>query len=105
MGTPKKTKKYCHKTVFSRDLPGGPVPANAGDTGSIPGPGRDHMWQLSPCARTTEPACLEPVVQRREASGSPHTARGGPCSPHLEKARAQQRRPGAAKHKDVHLVF
>ena len=30
-----------------RDFPGGPVvkskPANAGDTGSIPGPGRFHM--------------------------------------------------------------
>ena len=29
------------------DLPGGPAvknpPANAGDTGSIPGPGRSHM--------------------------------------------------------------
>ena len=31
------------------DFPGGPVvgkpPANAGDTGSIPGPGRFHMSQ------------------------------------------------------------
>ena len=31
------------------DIPGGPVaknlPANAGDTGSIPGPGRAHMAQ------------------------------------------------------------
>ena len=30
-----------------QDFPGGPVaknlPANAGDTGSIPGPGRSHM--------------------------------------------------------------
>ena len=45
-----------------RDFPGGAVvknpPANAGDTGSIPGPGRSHMpvEQLSPCATTTEPA-------------------------------------------------
>ena len=61
------------------DFPGGAVvgkpPANAGDTGSIPGPGRSHLLQsnqahapqllslhsgsrepqlLSPCATTTE---------------------------------------------------
>ena len=33
----------------SRGFPGGPVvknpPANEGDTGSIPGPGRSHMLQ------------------------------------------------------------
>ena len=47
----------------SRDLPGGPVvknpPANAGDTGSIPGPGTKIPHALghrSPCATTTEPA-------------------------------------------------
>ena len=48
----------CHvdiKTVKKDDeretSPGGPVvknpPANAGDTGSIPGPGRSHMSQSS----------------------------------------------------------
>ena len=52
-------------------FPGGAVveslPANAGDTGSSPGPGRSHMlW--SNWAR----------------------------EPQLEKARAQQRRPNAA---------
>ena len=35
--------------TISRDFPGGTVvknpPANAGDTGSIPGPGRSHMLQ------------------------------------------------------------
>ena len=34
------------KTTVSRGFPGGPVvknpPANTGDTGSIPGPGRSH---------------------------------------------------------------
>ena len=39
------------------DFPGGSVvknpPADAGDTGSISGPGRSHM--LSPCTTTTEP--------------------------------------------------
>ena len=37
---------YDFKILF-RDFPGGTVvknpPANAGDTGSIPGPGRSHM--------------------------------------------------------------
>ena len=35
------------KNIMLRDFPGGAVvknpPANAGDTGSIPGPGRSHM--------------------------------------------------------------
>ena len=36
--------------IFNRDFPGGPVvknpPANAGDTGSIPGLGRSHRpWR------------------------------------------------------------
>ena len=35
--------------VMFKDFPGGAVvknpPANAGDTGSIPGPGRSHMTQ------------------------------------------------------------
>ena len=46
------------------DFPGGAVvknpPANAGDTGSSPDPGRSHSphvaEQLSPCTTTTEPA-------------------------------------------------
>ena len=37
------------KTDVSRDFPGGAVvknpPAKAGDTGSIPGPGRSHSLQ------------------------------------------------------------
>ena len=43
-------------------FPGGAVvknpPANAGDTDSIPGPGKipHALEQLSPCATTTEPA-------------------------------------------------
>ena len=40
-------KKKKNPTCITRDFPGSPVvknlPANAGDTGSIPGPGRFHM--------------------------------------------------------------
>ena len=56
-GGPKKKDKYISLKLFSlvqeiekeilRDFPGGAVvetpPANAGDTGSISGPGRSHM--------------------------------------------------------------
>ena len=40
-------KEFCFKIFSCWDFPGGAVvgnlPANAGDTGSIPGPGRSHM--------------------------------------------------------------
>ena len=62
------------------DFPGGAVvknlPANAGDTGSIPGPGRSHMpWSnearapqlLSLCSRVHEPQLLSPCVTTTEA--------------------------------------
>ena len=55
-------------------FPGGSVvknpPANAGDTGSSPGPGRSHMprisWARAPqllslCSRAREPQLLKPV--------------------------------------------
>ena len=51
----------CFKMAFP-GFPGGAVvknpPANAGDTGSSPGPGRfpHAVEQLSPCTTTTEPA-------------------------------------------------
>ena len=39
--------KHVHYKTYTRDFPGGTVvknlPANAGDTGSIPGPARSHM--------------------------------------------------------------
>ena len=43
----KTMTKYKHKYKHLLDFPGGAVvknpPANAGDTGSSPGPGRSHM--------------------------------------------------------------
>ena len=63
-----------------QDFPGGPVvknpPANAGDTGSIPSPGKFHVsGQLGPYATTTEPKRLEPVVHKRS-----HSNKAMPCS-------------------------
>ena len=101
-------------------------PANAGDTGSSPGLGRSHMLQsnkacapqllslhsrarkpqlLSQHASTTE-ACstgllLAPCSTTREATAmrSWRTAtKSSPRSPQLEKTRAQQQRPNAAKN-------
>ena len=49
-----------HPEGFPRGSAVKNLPANAGDTGSTPGPGRSHMWQskkarvpqlLSPCSR------------------------------------------------------
>ena len=93
---------------LSWGFPGGAVvenlPANAGDTGSSPGPGRSHMsrsdWarepQLlslrvwSPCSATREAAIVR----------GPRTAmKSGPRAPQLEKALAQKRRPNTAKNK------
>ena len=101
------------------DFPGGAVsknlPANAGDTGSSPGPGRSHMpWSnearvpqlLSLCSRAHEPQLLSPhattteahvpracALQQREATAmrSLRTAtKSSPCSLQLEKACTQQ---------------
>ena len=42
-------RRSTDSTTISWDFPGGTVvknpPANIGDTGSIPGPGRSHMLQ------------------------------------------------------------
>ena len=108
-------------------FPGGAVvrnpPANAGDMGSSPGPGRSHMprsgWARAPQllslrSRAREPQLLKPVCHNHwspctwslcSATGEA-TAMGGlrpatkssPRSLQLEKARVQQRRPNAAKN-------
>ena len=41
-------KGWVEEEMKMRDFPGGPLvnpPANEGDTGSIPGPGRSHMMR------------------------------------------------------------
>ena len=85
--TPKKTTKEAIRWTYQkpkvaqsrqqesidRDFPGGAVvknpPSNAGDTGSIPGPGRSHMLHsnqacvpqlLSLRSRAREPQLLSP---------------------------------------------
>ena len=87
------------------------LPANAGDTGLIPGLGRSHMPQsnlahepqlLSLRATTTEACVPRARALQREATAmrSPRTAmKSSPHSLQLEKARAQQQRPNVAKNK------
>ena len=107
-----------------RDFPGGTVvknlPANAGDAGSNPGPGRSHMLRnnkarapqlLRLCSRAYEPQLLSPrattteahmpraCALQREATAVHTVTKSSPRSPQLEKALAQQRRPNAAKNK------
>ena len=89
-------------------FPGGAVvgspPANAGDTGSCPGPGGSRVprssWAREPqllglrvwslCSATGEAAMV----------GGPRTVmKSGPRLPQLEKALAQKRRTNTAKNK------
>ena len=86
-------------------FPGGAVvgspPANAGDTGSCPGPGRSHMPRSD---KAREPQLLSlRVWSLCSATGEAARVRGlrtamksGPRSPQLEKALAQKRRPTTA---------
>ena len=73
-------------------FPGGAVvknlPANAGDTGSSPGPGGSHMsWSswvrapqlLSLCSRACKPQLLSPQATTTEAHAP------GACAPRQEK--------------------
>ena len=113
-------KKYTEWKKLDRDFPGDTVvknpPANAGDTGLIPGSGRSHMPQsneapvpqllsLRSTAREPQllkPTHLEPTLHNKEATAmrSPcTTTKSSPRSPQLEKANVQQRRPNAAKNK------
>ena len=98
-------------------------PANAGDTDSIPGPGRSHMPQsnkarvpqlLSLRSRAREPQLLKPTrlepvlrnershlnekpTHRKEEWPLLTATRESPCA--ATKAHVQQPRPNAAKNK------
>ena len=63
-------------TGFSGDSLVKNLPANTGDMGSIPGPGRSHVPHsnythasqlLALCSRTQEPQLLKPVRPRAQA--------------------------------------
>ncbi|KAJ8781738.1 hypothetical protein J1605_010722 [Eschrichtius robustus] len=104
-----KPQKSRSNIIRKHGFPGGAVvenlPANAGDTGSSPGPGGSHMPR-SNWAREPQPLSLRvwsPCSTTREAAivRGPRTAmKRGPRLPQLEKALAQKRRPNTAKDKN-----
>ena len=88
----------------ANDFPGGTVdktlPANAGDTGSSPSPGRFHVPQMLKPLRPRAGAPQEERPLQGEAY-TPQLERS-PHSPQRERARKQQRTPRTAKNKQTH---
>ena len=79
-------------------------PANAGDTGSRPGPGRSHMprsnWAREPQLLSLRIWSLCSAIREAAIVRGPRTAmKSGPRLPQLEKALAQKRTPNTAKNK------
>ena len=106
-------RSQVQSTIFGNSqkvetgLPYGPVvkhlPADAGDTGSIPGRGRSHIpWSNEVrVPHVLKPARLEPMLHRRshcDEKPAPATAEQPP-SPKREQACVQQQRSNAAKKK------
>ena len=76
--------------------------ANAGDTGSSPGPGRSHMprssWAREPQLLSLRVWSLCSATREAVIVRGPRTAmKSGPHLPQLEKALAQKRRSNTAK--------
>ena len=79
-------------------------PANAGDMGSSPGPGRSHMprsdWAREPQLLSLRIWSLCSATREAATVRGPRTVmKSGPRLPQLEKALAQKRRPNTAKNK------
>ena len=116
--------KHSYLRGNYRDFLGGAVvknlPANAGDTGSSPGPGRSHVtrnsWAhvpqlLSLCSRACEPQLLSPrATARAPTARAPHQEeplQWEACAPqqrvaptrHNYRKPARQWRPNSAKNK------
>ena len=72
---------------------------------SIPGPGMAAKSMCHNCRASApqllKPVCLEPVLCHKKSHHKKrsHHKESSPCSPQLEKARVQQWRSSAAKHK------
>ena len=86
-------------------------PADAGDTDSIPDPGRSHMLQsreaCAPPLANPEPDALEPVLRRK---GSPldekpvHHNQRAACSPQLETSPHSNEDPAQLKVKQQNKI-
>ena len=98
----------CGILKIKQGFPGGAVveslPANAGDTGSSPGPGGSRMprsnWAREPHLLSLCVWSLCSATREATAVRGPRTAmKSDPRLPQLEKALAQKRRPNTAKNK------
>ena len=90
---------YFNKNEVNLDLPSGPVvknlPANAGNTGWIPGLGRFHMLLSNSSQYAFAPRA--PALQKQKPpQWETHELQ-------LEKAHAQQWSPSTAKNKQIIL--
>ena len=110
----KQKQTHRHRKKTYGDFPGDPVlkslPADAGDTDSIPGPGESHTprgsWTLEPQLLSPCPTGLMGAQSLGSTTtevitmGSPRTAiKRSPHLPQLEKAHTQQGRPSTAINK------
>ena len=80
------------------------LPANTGDMGSIPGPGRSYMLQgnWASAAQLLQPARLEPVLYSKRSRRNEKPVHHNEEQPPLTTAtgvHAQQQRPSTAKNK------
>ena len=93
-----------------KGFPGGSVvknlPANAGDTGSIPDLGRSHVpggnstpapQLLSLCFRAQEMQLLSPYVLEPPALQQEEPLKWKPCAPQLEKSPCRNKDPAQPK--------
>ena len=103
-----EVKKKKNIKTDKEGFPGGAVvenlPADAGDTGSSPGPGRSHMlqsnWAREPQLLSLRVGSLCSATRESATLRGPRTAmKSGPRSPQLEKALAQKRRPNTPQNK------
>ena len=100
--------RYLYSKMDGEGFRGGAVveslPANAGDTGSGPGPGGSHMprssWARAPQLLSLRIWSLCSATREAAIVRGPRTAmKSGPRLPQLEKALVQKRRPNTAKNK------
>ena len=110
--TSKQTKpaNFLNQECNTQGFPGGAVveslPANAGDTGSLPGLGGSHMprsnWAREPQLLSLRVWSLCSATGEAAIVRGPRTAmKSGPHLPRLERALAQKRRPNTAINQSI----
>ena len=100
----KTQHSQINKYLKNRDFPGGPVvknlPANAGDMGSIPGPGNSLMLQsdMPMCHNYWSPHTLQPrLCNKRSHHNEKPKTKSSPHTLQLGKDCTQQWKPSTTK--------